>query len=303
MTNTKPHRDTISLEQGEILSHQHFAGEQFVLTVAAPDIAATATAGQFVHIQCSPELAMRRPLSIMQTDPNTGTVTFLYKVLGLGTQHLSKRKVGESISLLGPIGNSFTLSPERKMPLLIGGGVGIPPMVFIADLIQQTNRDSEKPYSPFIIMGSEVPFPFTALDSKHPVSGIDNKICAAMPILEQWQFPSRLASKQGYSGCFNGYVTELATLWLDSLSEQQRQQVEIFSCGPHPMLEAVAKLAHKYQLPCQVSLEEYMACAVGGCAGCVVQVDTPDGVAMKRVCVDGPVFDANQVFPLNSSSA
>jgi dihydroorotate dehydrogenase electron transfer subunit len=91
-------------------------------------------------------------------------------------------------------------------------------------------------------------------------------------------------------------VTELARHWLESLDEEARKEVEIFSCGPHPMLEAVAKLAAEYALPCQVSLEEFMACAVGGCAGCVVEVRTPAGPAMKRVCVDGPVFDARTVF-------
>jgi dihydroorotate dehydrogenase electron transfer subunit len=80
------------------------------------------------------------------------------------------------------------------------------------------------------------------------------------------------------------------------LSPEQLQQVEIYSCGPHPMLEAVAQLAKEYDLPCQVSLEEFMACAVGGCAGCVVKVETDEGPAMKRVCVDGPVFNAYQVF-------
>jgi dihydroorotate dehydrogenase electron transfer subunit len=83
---------------------------------------------------------------------------------------------------------------------------------------------------------------------------------------------------------------------LDALDEQQRKQVVIMSCGPHPMLEAVAALAKEYDIPCQVSLEEFMACAVGGCAGCVVKVETENGPAMKRVCVDGPVFDARQVF-------
>ena len=83
---------------------------------------------------------------------------------------------------------------------------------------------------------------------------------------------------------------------LDSLDDRQRSEVEIFACGPHPMLEATAKLARAYDLPCQVSVEEFMACAVGGCAGCVIEVQTAQGPAMKRVCVDGPVFDAYSVF-------
>jgi len=114
--------------------------------------------------------------------------------------------------------------------------------------------------------------------------------------MEDWGIACRLASLQGYPGCFDGYVTDLARAWLDGLSDDERKQVEVFSCGPHPMLEAVAKLAAEYDLPCQVSLEEFMACAVGGCAGCVVKVETDNGPAMQRVCVDGPVFDAKRVF-------
>jgi dihydroorotate dehydrogenase electron transfer subunit len=86
--------------------------------------------------------------------------------------------------------------------------------------------------------------------------------------------------------------------WLNQLDPDQKNEVEIFACGPTPMLAAVAELAREFNLPCQVSLEEYMACAVGGCAGCTVRVNTLDGPAMKRVCVDGPVFDAASVFPI-----
>ncbi len=128
------------------------------------------------------------------------------------------------------------------------------------------------------------------------VPGMPAEVIAAMPLLEDWGVASRLASLQGYSGCFEGYVTDLARHWLEAMSEEQRREVEVFSCGPHPMLEAVAKLAAEYQLPCQVSMEEFMACGVGGCAGCVVEVQTENGPAMKRVCVDGPVFDASTVF-------
>ena len=88
----------------------------------------------------------------------------------------------------------------------------------------------------------------------------------------------------------------MARTWLQGLDSQALAEVEVFACGPHPMLKAVAALAAEFTLPCQVSLEEFMACGVGGCAGCVVEVRTPEGPAMKRVCVDGPVFDARRVF-------
>lgn len=288
----KHKREKIFVEHAEILQHDAHAGEQYVLRVHAPEIAARAEPGSFAHVQVNPNRPLRRPISIMRTDPHSGSVEFLYKVFGEGTKLLSQRKVGEKLNILGPIGNAFVPHLERSRPLLIGGGVGIPPMIFMADRL----RAIHGAYNPFVIMGSEVPFPFQSRPSRIMVPGIAADAIAAMPLLEDWGIASRLASQQGYPGCFEGYVTDLARQWLDALSEEQRQEVEIFSCGPHPMLDAVAKLAADYNLPCQVSMEEFMACGVGGCAGCVVEVRTEDGPAMKRICVDGPVFDARTVF-------
>ena len=288
----KPHRDTLLMENAEILDHDHVAGDQHILRVRAPRIAQRALAGSFVHLQCDPLLPMRRPISIMRVDAQAGWVEFLYKVLGHGTQLLARREPGERVSMLGPIGVPFTLDPQRPRPLLIGGGVGIPPMVFLADTIHQ----AKEPYQAFAIMGSEVPFPFSSRPSTTMVPGMPEGVIACMPLLEDWGIASRLTSKQGYPGTHDGYVTDLARRYLEALDDSQRQQIEIFSCGPHPMLEAVAQVAKDYGVPCQVSLEEFMACAVGGCAGCVVKVETETGPAMKRVCVDGPVFDAYTVF-------
>ncbi len=288
----KQHRDSIFVENAEILQHDAHPGEQYILRVQAPEIASRAEPGTFAHLQVNPNRPLRRPISIMRTDPRSGSVEFLYKVLGEGTSLLSQRKVGEKLNIVGPIGKPFVPHMERTRPLLIGGGVGIPPMVFLADRL----RAIKGAYKPFVIMGSEVPFPFQSRPSQIMVPGMPAEVIAAMPLLEDWGIASRLASLQGYSGCFEGYVTDLARHWLEAMSEEQLREVEVFSCGPHPMLEAVAKLAAEYQLPCQVSMEEFMACGVGGCAGCVVEVQTENGPAMKRVCVDGPVFDASTVF-------
>jgi len=285
------HRDTIFIEECEILSHQAFAGDQYIMRVHAPKIAAKALPGSFAHLTVHPLRPMRRPISIMRVSKDQGWVDFLYKKLGEGTALLAENKVGESINIMGPIGKAFEIKPERKRPLLIGGGVGMPPMVFIAEHCYQ-----QKKYEPFVILGSEVPFPFTSKPSEIMVSGMPDGVIASMPLLDDWNIPSRLASLQSYAGTYEGYVTDLARHWLSSLSKEQLNEVEIYSCGPHPMLEAVAKLAKEFDLPCQVSLEEFMACAVGGCAGCVVEVKTDDNIAMKRVCVDGPVFDAYTVF-------
>jgi len=290
--NNRPHRDTIFLEEAEVLDHEAFEGDQYTLRIRAPECAAHARPGAFVHLQCDRLRPLRRPLSIMRASADEGWVDFLYKAVGDGTRLLAERKPGEHISSLGPIGRPFQTHPDRPRTLLIGGGVGMPPMIFLADrLRRQTNL------RPFAILGSEVPFPFKARPSQILVPGMPDGTIAAMPLLDDWQIPSRLTSLQGYPGCFQGFVTDLAGRWIETLDSQQRREVEVFACGPHPMLEAVAKLTADYGLPCQVSLEEFMACGVGGCAGCTVQVRTPDGPAMQRVCVDGPVFDASQVFP------
>lgn len=286
-------RGTINIEDAKILINDAYAGDQYLMRLQAPLTAAEAKPGSFIHLACDASLSMRRPMSIMRTDPATGWIELLYKTHGQGTKLLAQRQIGEAISLLGPIGTPFKLQDYRKQTLLIGGGVGIPPMVFLAEHI----KDTAQGIRPFVIMGSEVPFPFTPKPSQLLMPDVPEGTIACMPLLEDWGIPSRLTSLQGFAGCYQGYVTDLARYWLDSLDEATRAELEVFCCGPTAMLSAVAKLTQEYNLPCQVSMEEYMACAVGGCAGCVVRVETDSGPAMQRVCVDGPVFDAKAVFP------
>ncbi len=283
-------RNTIFVEAGEVLSHDAYPGNQYIMRIRAPKCAAAARAGTFVHITCDEELPMRRPLSIMRAVDDW--IEVLYKIVGEGLHLLARKRTGDTVSLLGPIGQPFCLHEDRPTALLIGGGVGIPPIVYLADVMRR--HDNE--WRSLAILGSEIPFPFDLQKSALPVAGIDKNTTSTMPLLESWDVPARLTSLQGYDGCHEGYVTDLAEQWLQGLDATELSDVEIFACGPTPMLKAVADLAARYDLPCHVSLEEFMACAVGGCAGCVVKINTTDGPAMKRVCVDGPVFDASTVI-------
>lgn len=289
----KPHRSTIFLEDAEVLAQERFAGDQFILRISAPKCASAATAGSFVHLTCDESLPMRRPLSIMRADAERGSIEVLYKIAGPGLNLLANKRPGDRLSCLGPIGNGFVPHPLRPRTLLVGGGVGIPPMIFLAETLRER---SDVPCKPLVLMGSEVPFPFRARPSTILVPGMAEGAIACMPMLDEWGIPSRLASLAGYPGCYEGYVTDLAAAWLGSLDRAALSEVEMFACGPTVMLKAAAAVARRFSIPCQVSLEEFMACAVGGCAGCAVRVETPQGPAMKRVCVDGPVFDANAVF-------
>ncbi len=292
----RTHRDTIFVEDGRLLSQQEYPGRQFVIRLQAPKCAAAALPGSFAHLTCDPERPMRRPLSLMRVDAQAGWIEILYKVVGPGLEALSQQPVGATISVLGPIGHGFIAHRERPRTLLVGGGVGIPPMVFLAESLRA--RRAEAAWQPLVLMGSEIEFPFRARPSQIVVQGVPDEAIACMPLLDDWGVASRLASRGDFPGCFHGYVTDLAAHWLASLDAQTLGEVEMFACGPTPMLQSAARVARRFGVPCQVSLEEFMACAVGGCAGCAVPVVQPDGsLAMKRVCVDGPVFDANAVFP------
>lgn len=285
-------RDSIFLENAAVVSRTEYAAGQFVLRLQAPLCAARATAGSFVHIQCHALMPMRRPLSIMRAHAVDGWIEVLFKIVGDGLSALSEKAVGERVSVMGPVGKGFSAHEDRPKTLLLGGGVGIPPMVFLAEELKNSTG-----FQPVVLMGSEIPFPFELKTSRLPAPWAGDDTDKTIPLLESWGIPARLTSLAGYVGCYEGYVTDLARNWLHSLSETERLQVEIFACGPTPMLRAVAALAQEFELPCQVSLEEFMACAVGGCAGCTVPVATGAGVAMQRVCVDGPVFEAAAVFP------
>ena len=161
-------RDTLFLEDGEVLSADSFPGEQFVMRIRAPMCAAAAKPGHFVHITCDESRPMRRPMSIMRAQDDW--IEILYKIVGDGLRLLSQKRPGDLISVLGPIGMPFELSPERPNALLIGGGVGIPPMVFVADYLRGQKGD----WKPLAILGSEIPFPFAAMASKLQAPWLDS---------------------------------------------------------------------------------------------------------------------------------
>jgi dihydroorotate dehydrogenase electron transfer subunit len=232
-------------------------------------------------------------MSIMRGHAGEGWIELLYKATGSGSRALASLPPQASLSVLGPIGRGFTPHAARPRVLALGGGVGIPPMVFLAERLVALGAA----WRPLVLMGSELPFPFRVRPSTILVPGMPAEAIGCMPLLDEWGVPSRLASLAGFAGCHEGYVTDLARHWLASLDADTLAEVEIFCSGPGPMLAAAARLAGEFALPCQVSLEEFMACAVGGCGGCAVAVRTAQGDrAMRRVCVDGPVFDAKLVF-------
>jgi dihydroorotate dehydrogenase electron transfer subunit len=290
--STDGHRGTICLEEAGILSQQAFPGHQYVLRVRAPRCAARAVPGSFAHLTCDPLIPMRRPLSIMRADAEEGWVEFLYKPIGAGLERLAERQPADTVSLLGPIGRGFAPDPARPLILAVAGGVGIPPVYFLAERLRDDRR-----LRPIVLMGSEVPFPFALTARKQTIAGLPEGASLGVEALETWGRASALASNAGLDGCHAGHVTDLARAWLHSLDPTSWNTAQIVGCGPRPMLAATAALAREFGLPCQLAVEEFMACGVGGCAGCIVPLRRSKGVVMKRVCVDGPVFDSRELFP------
>ena len=288
MTN----KDIIFEEKAEIVDQVKFEADQFVTIVKAEKSSQTAKPGQFAFVECGGNTLLRRPLSYLRSSKEDGTVEFMYKTVGHGLESLSQLKKGDEIKIMGPIGNGFAIPSGKKSAILIGGGVGIPPVLFMGEEIKKINGGIDL----VAFFGSEIPFPFETCDSDLVMPGLDFSVNKTIDDMEKLGIPCRLSSQVGYEGCHLGYVTELAKSFIETLSDGEKTETIIYACGPESMLKAVAKLAKDDQLDCVLSLEEYMACAIGGCAGCTVKVLEDGHERMKRVCVDGPVFDAEQLY-------
>lgn len=290
-STAQAHRGTIFCEDARVLAHEAHPGGQYILRLQAPACARAASPGTFVHLRCDADIPLRRPLSIMAAQGDEGWIEVLYKVVGHGLAALSRTAPGQSLNLLGPIGQGFRLDPDRPRALLLGGGVGIPPLLFLADRLPPAMRAQGAAF-----LGSELPFPFPLVRSRLAVPGVTDPATHGLAGLEALGLPSRLASQSGLPGCFAGYVTDLARDWLRSQPAAERARMTLYACGPTPMLRATQALAREFGLQSQLCLEEFMACGVGGCAGCVVPVTVAGQRQMKRVCVDGPVFDGAAVY-------
>ncbi len=228
-------------------------------TVLCPEMAEQAKAGQFLHILCGGDAYLRRPISIC--DVTEGKyLRFIFEVRGEGTKSLAEKKVGEGIDILGPLGNGFSLHQEdAEDALLIGGGIGVFPLLNLAKELKK---------KPAVILGFR---------NKDAVM-MEEEFSTASSKLS-------VATDDGSYG-FHGLVTDL-------LKQQiaQGRVSRIYTCGPTPMMRAIAEIAKAHNIPVQVSLEERMGCGVGACVTCTCMV----AGGRKRVCKDGPVFDGAEV--------
>lgn len=231
------------------------------LTLHCPDIAQAAVPGQFVHILCG-EKTLRRPISICEIHKEEGTIRIVFDVRGEGTAWLADRSEGETLNVLGPLGNGFDVSDTSQKALFVGGGIGVPPLLEAAKAF--CGRADA-------ILG------FKCCDNA--VLTEDFRRCCSEVYV---------TSDDGSVG-EHGFVT-------DVLTKICAQYDVIYACGPTAMLKAVSACAKRKGITCYVSLEERMGCGVGACLVCACEVNNNGIGTYKHVCKDGPVFRAEEVI-------
>ena len=252
-------------ETGLIESNDLIAKDIYSMTLKLPNIAGLVERpGQFVNLYPKEKhTILPRPISICEVDEGQGTIRIIYAVVGDGTDQFSKLLQGDSLVISGPIGNGFDLSADHKEHLLVGGGVGVPPLLELAKRLQGNLT---------VILGFR----------DEPILVEDfEKLGARVYIATE---SGRVGHKGNVLGVLKG---------------KNIKAEMVYSCGPKPMLKALVAWCEEQAIPAQVSLEERMACGIGVCVGCVCkQKDETDedGWSYKKTCTDGPVFMASEVI-------
>jgi dihydroorotate dehydrogenase electron transfer subunit len=243
-----------------VIENINLSKDIFSMWLKAPEVAATAKPGQFISLYCKEGgRLLPRPISLCEIDREQEAVRLVYRIAGKGTQEISLLRPEDIVEVMGPLGNGFTL--EGKKAILIGGGIGIPPML---ELAKQLNCEKQMilGYRDILFLEKEFePYGTVFISTEDGSSGIKGNV-------------------------------------IDAIRENDLKADIIFACGPTPMLRGIKAYALEKGIKAQLSMEERMACGVGACLGCVcksMEIDHHSNVRNKRVCKDGPVFYAEEV--------
>ena len=250
-------------ETCRVAAHEKYGEGLYALTLCAPAIAALAQPGQFVHIACGEGHLLRRPISIC--DISGDMLRVVFQVKGEGTAWLSRRTPGHRLDVLGPLGHGFALSKLGARPVMVGGGIGVPPMLYAMKAAKAAGAQ------PAAILGFRTKDAVILEDAFREIGTVH--ICTDDGSYGDHALAPQILARE--AGNFTG----------------------ICACGPKPMLRAIAETAAAAGLPCQVSMEERMGCGIGACLVCACELKLQDGQGTRygHVCKDGPVFDAQEV--------
>jgi dihydroorotate dehydrogenase electron transfer subunit len=291
--------------------------EHFKLTLTLPFFPATLP-GQFVQLLCADPVAydesadelpwsesafpqpegteltartavLRRPFSLAgRRDTPAGVeLDFIHRVVGVGTDWLSRLTAGDRVSIIGPLGNIFTLPPVASTALLVGGGVGIPPMIYLAQHLAGR---------PAVAFSGAVTRDLLALTvTAEPTSCLEGDLNVAE--FATYGVPAVISTDDGSLG-YRGYVTQALEEHLDRFYPTGGTSIAptIYTCGPELMMRRVADIAQSRNIPVQIAVERAMACGMGTCQSCVIKTKTTDGWRYKLACTDGPVFSGDELL-------
>lgn len=275
------------IHDAELLYNRAVAPGLFRMRVHCAAVARQAWPGQFIMLQVSDHTdpLLRRPFSLCGTDGET--LEILYRVAGRGTAIMTAWKEQQAVHLIGPLGKGFTIPDGLKTAFLVAGGIGIAPLLFLLQHLDTQQQVTGKK----IFLGGKTGDDIRVLEDFRPLPA-----------------DIFIAAEDGAAG-FHGLVTDLFTGHIEQHAHQDLHQAAIFSCGPPAMAQAVAAIAARYGLACQLSLEATMACGIGACLGCAVKTrpcaaDDHAGAHARgsrafqyqRVCAEGPVFDSRELL-------
>jgi len=251
----------LKLVQATVLSNTQLMAGYRLIDIESPDIAAEAKPGQFINISCGPDVVLRRPFSIHRVEKSK-RIQVLFSILGIGTKWLSFRQKGEKLDLIGPLGNGFSIEPESNKLLLVAGGTGIAPLVFLAQTALNDNKAIK------LVLGART------ISCLYPRQLLPDGILTLVTTED---------GSEGREGKLTDFIGDYME-WAD----------QIYACGPLGMYQSISEQIRRGQSrkPVQVSLEVRLGCGIGACFGCSIK--TKKG--MQKVCHDGPVFNIDEVI-------
>jgi dihydroorotate dehydrogenase electron transfer subunit len=263
----------------EILLNRKVSDQYYEMELSCPELTDEVKPGQFLMLKVKTgyEPYLRRPFSFygIRSLKDQRSFRILYKVVGCGTRLLAETKHGERVDIIAPLGKGFSFSSEDHEAVMVAGGIGLPPLLYLAEYMRKTMKGA---LNTIFLYGGQ---------SKSDIIDIERIRDASSEV--------RVCTEDGSLGS-KMLVPELLELHLQKRGD--RGSIQIFSCGPKAMLKVVSSIAKKYDIPCQVSLESYMACGFGVCLGCVVKVlqEKSHDIVYERVCKEGPVFDSGRII-------
>ncbi len=252
-----------------IIANKRLQGSYYQIDLECPSIAQQAEPGQFVHIRVTDlsDRVLRRPFSVYNVCPREGTISIIYKIVGRGTDCLSRQSPPDVLNLIGPLGRGFTLPSKEETPVISAGGYGCAATYLLAERC---------PRPPICLLGGRTAEDLLLVDNYRRLGAT-----------------VKLATEDGSAG-HQGMVTDLLE---QTLAEENKEKLKLYACGPTGMLQAVCDLTRSHNLTAEVSLDHLMCCGVGACFACVVKIKTQEepGWRYARTCTEGPVFSSEQM--------